>query len=117
MSNPFDFITRLPDAVITPPFEKHPGIFIQAAMVEGKGHNVFIEVIYGPKCPQVTYTLNIGGRGALVFGEQEFSDLLSSGLALFEVRSLSFVGDQPTSPQAAALPEVPAILTDADQSA
>lgn len=102
MSNPFDFLKRLPDATITEAFEKHPGIFIQAALVEGPNHNVFIEVIFGPKAPQVTYTLNIGGRGALVFGEQEFRDILSAGLALFEVRSPGSVpGMDPTSPQQA----------------
>jgi hypothetical protein len=99
VSNPFDFIARLPEATITAPFEKHPGIFVQAALIEGPGRNVFIEVIYGPNVPVVTYTVNVGGRGALVIAEQEFRDLVSSGLALFEIRSTG--KDAPTSTSAA----------------
>ena len=83
-ANPFAFIMRLPDATVTPPFEKHPGVFIQAGLVEGEGHNVVFEKVSGEGFAK-TYTLNIGGRGALVFGEQEFRDLLSAGLALFEL--------------------------------
>ena len=101
VSNPFDFIARLPEATITQPYEKHPGVFIQAALIEGPGRNVFIEVIYGPKVPVVTYTVNVGGRGALVIAEQEFRDLISSGLALFEIRTTG--KDTPTS-TAAAVP-------------
>lgn len=115
MSNPFDFLKSLPDATITEPFEKHPGVFISAALIEGQGRNVFIECIHGEKVTQVTYTLNIGGRGALVFGEQEFRDLLSAGLALFETRQPGFSKDGPTSPakaaQAPVLPNLPGSLT------
>ncbi len=102
VSNPFEFIARLPEATITNPYEKHPGVFIQAALIEGPGRNVFIEVIYGPKVPTVTYTVNVGGRGALVIAEQEFRDLLSSGLALFEVRTTGKDGPTPTSAAVAA---------------
>ena len=110
-TNPFKFISRLPDATITPPFEKHPGILISAALVEGKGRNVFIECVHGDKVPQVTYTLNVGGRGALVFGEQEFRDILSAGLALFETRQPGFYGDGPPSPAKAALPVISPDIT------
>lgn len=114
-SNPFDFLKRLPDATLTEPYEKHPGIFIQAALIEGPGRNVFIEAIFGPNVPQVTYTVNVGGRGSLVIPEQEFRDLLSSGLALFEARSPGFAskGNKPTPLSSiAALPSLPSILTD-----
>jgi len=107
VANPFAFINRLPEATITQPFEKHTGVFVQAALVEGPGRNVFVEVISGPKVPVRTYTVNVGGRGALVIAEQEFRDLLSSGLALFEIHTTS--KDAPTNP-AAALPSMPAIL-------
>lgn len=83
-SNPFAFISRLPDATVTAPFEKHPGVFIQAGLVEGPGRNVIIEQVTGEGFPP-TYTINIGGRGALVIGETEFRDVLSSALALFEL--------------------------------
>lgn len=99
VNNPFAFIARLPEATITQPYEKHPGVFIQAALIEGPGRNVFIEVIYGPKVPAVTYTVNVGGRGALVIPEQEFRDLVSIGLALFEIRTTG--KEEPTSTSAA----------------
>lgn len=108
-TNPFAFIARLPDATITEGFEKHPGIFIRAALIEGPGRNVFIECVYGPAVPTVTYTLNVGGRGALVFGEQEFRDIVSAGLALFEGRQTDF-SREPTERAKAALPVVPASL-------
>ena len=95
VTNPFAFIARLPEAAITQPYEKHPGVFIQAALIEGPGRNVFIEAIFGPNVPTVTYTVNVGGRGSLVIAEQEFRDLLSSGLALFEIRTT--VNDAPTN--------------------
>lgn len=109
-NNPFAFIARLPDAVITQPFEKHPGIFIQAALIEGPGRNIFIECVFGPEVPQVTYTLNVGGRGALVFGEQEFRDIASASLALFEVRQ-SESKSEPTPRAEAALPVLPDTLS------
>jgi len=102
VANPFDFITRLPEASITQPYEKHPGIFIQAALIEGPGRNVFIEAIFGPNVPTVTYTVNVGGRGSLVIAEQEFRDLLSSGLALFEIRTTASEAPTPTSAAAKA---------------
>lgn len=77
-------IKRLPHAEVTEPFEKSPGVFIQSALVEGKGKQVFIETVFGPEVPQQVYTLNIGGRGALVFPEQEFRDILASMLVLYE---------------------------------
>lgn len=107
--NPFDFLKRLPEATLTAPFEKHPGIFIQAALIEGPGRNVFIECIFGPNVPNVTYTVNVGGRGSLVIPEQEFRDLLSSGLALFEVRTTA--KEEPTPPSAAELPDLAEFLT------
>ena len=97
VTNPFAFIARLPEASITQPFEKHPGVFVQAALIEGPGRNVFIEAIFGDKVPTVTYTVNVGGRGALVIAEQEFRDLLSSGLALFEIRTSAKEAPTPTS--------------------
>ena len=111
MFNPFDFLTKLPDATVTEPYEKHPGIFISAALVEGAGRNIFIEAIHGDNVPQPTYTLNVGGRGSLVFGEQEFRDILSASLALFEVRQPGFSKDGPTPPSAAGLPKLPGSLT------
>lgn len=99
-TNPFAFIARLPDATVTQPFEKHEGIFIQAALIEGKGRNVFIECVSGPAVPTPVYTLNVGGRGSLVLGEQEFRDIASAALALFEIRQ-SPVKTEPT-PRAAA---------------
>lgn len=109
VANPFAFIARLPEATLTQPVEKHPGVFIQAALIEGPGRNVFIEAIFGPKVPTVTYTVNVGGRGALVIAEQEFRDLLSSGLALFEVRTTQ--KDEPTPTTAADLPDLPDFLS------
>lgn len=109
-NNPFKFLARLPDATLTQPFEKHTGIFVTAGLVEGKGRNVFIECIHGDKVPVVTYTLNVGGRGALVFGEQEFRDILSSGLALFEARQPGFYQDGPTPMSSAA--DLPVISSD-----
>lgn len=85
--DPNAFIKRLPETTITQPFEKHPGIYVQAALVEGPNRNVFVETIFGPNVPVTTYTVNIGGRGALVIGEQEFRDLLASALFLFEMRT------------------------------
>lgn len=99
MSNPFDFLKRLPDAQITGDFEQSPGIKINGAFCEKS--NVLVNVMHGPKVPQITWTLSVAGRGALVMGEQEFRDLLSAGLALFEVRSPGFSAPEPTSPQKA----------------
>jgi hypothetical protein len=88
-----EYLNRLPEATITQPYEKHPGIFVQAALVEGPGRNVFIEAIFGPNVPVTTYTINVGGRGALVIAEQEFRDLLSSALFLFEIRTATNAAD------------------------
>ena len=86
MNNPFAFLARLPDATITQPFEKHEGVFIQGAFIEGVGRTVVIETVFGPKVPAPIYTLNIGGRGSLVMDEQQFRDIASAAIALFEVR-------------------------------
>lgn len=108
-TNPFAFIARLPDATITEEFEKHPGIFIRAALCEGKDRNVFIECVYGPQVPVPVYTLNVGGRGSLVLGEQEFRDIVSASLALFEGRQTEF-GRAPTD-RAKADTSLPVIST------
>lgn len=106
-ANPFAYITKLPQATLSgPPFEKHPGIFISAALVEGKGRNVFIEAVHGPNVPQPVYTLNVGGRGSLVFGEQEFRDIASAALALFEARLTGYTKETVT-PIDEALPTLP----------
>lgn len=84
--NPFAFLARLSDATITQPVEKSPGVFIQGAFIEGVGRNVIIETVFGPNVPAPIYTLNIGGRGSLVLGEQEFRDIASASIAMFEVR-------------------------------
>lgn len=109
--NPFAYITRLADATITEPFEKHPGIFIQAALIEGEGRNVFIEAVFGPNVPAPVYTLNVGGRGSLVLGEREFRDIVSVGLSLFELRLFPNRAEA-TPKAAAALPVIPGLLSD-----
>lgn len=114
MSDPYAFLSRLPDAIVTERFEKHPGIFISAALVEGKGRNVFLERIDGPGVPEVTYTLNIGGRGALVYGEQEFRDIVSIGLTMFEVNQPGFVA--PAKPDVAPLPDMTGLTGVAQQT-
>ena len=78
-----ELIKRLPSATTTGSYEKTEGVFIESALVEGKGKQVFVETVYGPNVPTQVYTLNIGGRGALVFPEQEFRDILASLLALY----------------------------------
>lgn len=116
MTHPFDFLKRLPDAVITDPFEKHPGVFICAALVERKQGNVFIECVFGPAVTQVVYTLNVGGRGALVLGETEFRDIISAAMALFETRQPGFYKEGPTSPSTAGLPDVSALVSCAGET-
>lgn len=110
-NNPFAFISRLPDATLTAPFEKHPGVFISAALVEGKGRNVIIETLHGEAVREPVYTLNVGGRGSLVIGEQEFRDIVSAGLAMFEARQKGFDIEFPTPTSAAELPVLPSTLS------
>jgi hypothetical protein len=100
--NPFHFLTRLPDAQMSGVIEKHPGVMIDGAWA---GEHALVNALFGDKVPQTTYTIGITGRGTLQMGEQEFRDLLSAMLAVFESRSPGFnPATGPTSPFAAALP-------------
>lgn len=110
-ANPFAFIARLPQATLTPPFEKHPGVFISASLVEGKGRQVVIETLHGDTVREPVYTLNVGGRGSLVVAEQEFRDIVSAGLAMFEARQKGFSIEFPTPVASADLPTLPAALS------
>lgn len=106
--NPFDFLKRLPDAQLSGEIEKSPGVLINGAW---SGNHALVNVLYGEKLPQPTYTIGITGRGTLQIGEQEFRDLLSAMLAVFEVRSPGFAAKgEPTSPAMAALPILPSTL-------
>ena len=97
--NPFHFLTRLPDAQMSGIVEKAPGVMIDGAWA---GQHALANCLFGDKVPQTTYTIGITGRGTLQMGEQEFRDLLSAMLALFESRSPGFIyANGPTSPQAA----------------
>lgn len=101
-ANPFDFLKRLPDAQISGEVAKDAGVLINGAWA---GEHALVNVLYGDKVPQTTYTIGITGRGTLQMGEQDFRTLLSAMLALFEVRSPGFgVKTQPTSPSKAGLP-------------
>jgi hypothetical protein len=98
--NPFDFLKRLPDANLSGAVERADGLMIDGAWC---GDHALVNVLYGDKMPGATYTLGIAGRGTLQMTEQDFRDLLSAGLALFEARSPGFnVAAGPTSPSAAA---------------
>jgi hypothetical protein len=113
MSNPYEFLTRLPEAGVTAPFEKHPGVFIRGAFVEGPGHSVVIEKIDGPKVPAPVYTLNIAGRGALTFDEQTFRDIVSSAVAMFEITAPGYKAPV-VEPSARPVPATPSFLSGAD---
>lgn len=98
--NPFDFLKRLPDAQMSGEVAKSPGVMINGAWC---GQHALVNVLYGDDVAQTTYTIGITGRGTLQMGEQEFRDLLSSMIALFEIRSPGFASKGvPTSPSAAA---------------
>jgi hypothetical protein len=106
--NPFAFLSRLPDAEMSGVVDKAPGVKIDGAWA---GQHALVNCLFGEKVPQTTYTIGITGRGTLQMGEQEFRDLLSSMLAVFESRSPGFaVKSGPTSPSAAGLPLMPDVL-------
>lgn len=101
-SNPFDFLKRLPDAQLSGEVAKGPGVMINGAW---SGEHALVNVLYGENVTQTTYTIGITGRGTLQMGEQDFRTLLSSMLAIFEVRSPGFgMKTEPTSPSKAGLP-------------
>jgi hypothetical protein len=82
--NPFEFLARLPDAQMSGEVVREPGVLINGAWC---GKHALVNVLYGDKMPNPTYTIGIAGRGTLQMAEQEFRELLSSMLALFEMRS------------------------------
>lgn len=107
--NPFSFLCRLPDAQMSGVVEKSPGVQIDGAWA---GEHALVNVLFGEKVNQPTYTIGITGRGTLQMPEQEFRDLLSAMLAVFESRSPGFAAKgTPTSPSATALPVMPAALS------
>lgn len=109
MTNAFEFLTRLPDAQISGEVEKSPGVIINGAWA---GEHALVNILYGDKIPNQTYTIGITGRGTLQMGEQEYRDLLSAMLALFEVRSPGFAAKgNITSPSSAGLPVMSSALT------
>ena len=100
--NPFAFLTRLPDAQMSGVVDKAPGVQIDGAW---SGEHALVNVLFGEKVPVPTYTIGITGRGTLQMTEQDFRDLLSAMLAVFESRSPGFSAKTgPTSPSAAGLP-------------
>jgi hypothetical protein len=82
--NPFEFLSRLPDAQLSGEVERADGVLINGAWC---GKHALVNVLYGDKMPNPTYTIGIAGRGTLQMAEQEYRELLSSMLALFEMRS------------------------------
>ena len=78
----FDFLASLPEAQTTGVVSRAPGILIDGAFIG----NTLVNVLFGENVPNTTYTVGINGRGSLVMEEQEFRDLLSSMLALFDAR-------------------------------
>lgn len=98
--NPFRFLTRLPDAQMSGVVEKSPGVNIDGAWT---GQHALVNCLFGSKVPETTYTIGITGRGTLQMSEQDFRDLLSSMLAVFESRSPGFSHERgPTPPSQAA---------------
>jgi len=109
--NPFAFLARLPEAHMSGVVDKAPGVQIDGAWA---GDHALVNCLFGEKMPQPTYTIGITGRGTLQMGEQEFRDLLSAMLAVFESRSPGFAAKGgPTSPSAAGLPLMPDVLKNA----
>jgi len=104
-TNPFAFLARLPDAEMSGVIDKAPGVQIDGAW---SGQHALVNVLFGEKMPEPTYTIGITGRGTLQMSEQEYRDLLSSMLAVFESRSPGFAAKNgPTSPSKAGLPGLP----------
>lgn len=87
--NPYAFLNRLPDAQMSGEVAKSPGVLIDGAW---SGQHALTNVLYGDKVPQTTYTIGITGRGTLQMTEQDFRDLLSTMIAVFESRSPGFLG-------------------------
>jgi hypothetical protein len=83
----FDFLNRFRPAEHVGVFEKNPGINIDGAFVG----DALVNVLFGEKVPQITYTIGVGGRGSLVVAEQEFRDLLMSMVKMAEVRSPGYM--------------------------
>jgi hypothetical protein len=100
MKNPFDFIARLPQAELSGEVVKSEGVMISGAW---SGQHALVNILYGDNVPVNTYTIGITGRGTLQMPEQEFRDLLSSMLAMFEARTLGFTGDLTPVSKAATL--------------
>lgn len=90
----FDFLKRFRPAEHVGAFEKTPGITIDGAFVG----NALVNILYGEKVPQRTYTIGVNGRGSLVVDEQEFRDLLMSMVKSAEVLTLGYVA--PAAPSA-----------------
>ena len=108
-NNPFYFLCRLPEAQMSGIVDKAPGVQIDGAWA---GEHALVNVLFGEKVAQPTYTIGITGRGTLQMPEQEFRDLLSAMLAVFESRSPGFAAKgKPTPPAVAALPGLPAALS------
>jgi hypothetical protein len=59
---------------------------------------LLVNILYGEKVPQRTYTIGVNGRGSLVVDEQEFRDLLMSMVKSAEVLTLGYVA--PAAPSA-----------------
>lgn len=97
MTTPYDFLDRLPASTMTGEFERSPGVNINGTFAG----NALVNVLSGTNVPTTTYTVGIGGRGSLVMEEQEYRDLLSSMLFLFEARSPGFISplDAPVAQQ------------------
>ena len=85
--NAFEFLTRLPDAQLTGDFEKSPGVTISGAWT---GNNALVNCLHGDAVKERTYTIGISGRGTLQIPEQEYRDLLSSMISMFEYMSPNF---------------------------
>lgn len=78
------FLNRLPTTNLSGPVEKSDGVMIEGAWT---GEHALVNILYGDEVPQNTYTIGITGRGTLQMPEQEFRDLLSAMLGLFESRA------------------------------
>lgn len=97
----FDFLKRFAAAEHVGAFEKHPGVTIDGAWLR----DALVNVLYGPKVPQRTYTIGHNGRGSLVLAEQEFRDLLMSMIKMAEVMTPGyFEAGRPVPPHVSGSP-------------
>ncbi len=84
----FGFLERLPEATeFHHGYEKSEGVKIGYAIVD----NALVNVLFGEKSPRPRYEIGVGGRGSLFMEEQEFRNLLSSMIKVFETRSPGYV--------------------------